>query len=74
MLTTELTLDELLAASSPLAQRMFAVQHHLAMVLGIDCFAPTPRGIAEQRDHIERAIAELQAAQAALDPPAAGTD
>jgi hypothetical protein len=45
--TTAPTLDELLAASSPLAQRMFAVQHHLAMVLGIDCFAPTPRGIAD---------------------------
>jgi hypothetical protein len=70
--TTAPTLDELRAASSPLARRMFTVQDHLAMVLGLDWAGP--RYIAEQRQHLDQMIAELQAAQAELDPPVAGTD
>jgi hypothetical protein len=70
--TTEPTLDAALASHSPAAQRMFAAYDHLVMVIGYDW--PSGRYIAEQRQHIEQAIAELQAAQAELDPPVAATD
>jgi hypothetical protein len=65
------TLDDVLATCSPLARRMFTAQAHLAMVLGYDVSGPYYA--TEQRREIAQAIAELQAAQAELDPPA-GTD
>lgn len=64
MLTTD-TIPTI--ARNPLEQRLFAVLDHLAMLLGAQWVSPG--AIAEQRDHIEQAIAELQAAQAELDPP-----
>lgn len=60
------------ADARPLAQRLYAVQHHLAMILGYQWVSPG--AVAAQRDHIAQAIAQLQAAQAELDPPATGTD
>lgn len=65
--TTATTLDEWLAAASPLAQRMYAAQEQISMVLGYEWGGA--RYIAEQRQALEQAIAELQAAQAELDPP-----
>lgn len=68
--TTELTLTEVL--TRPPAPRVHAAVHHLSMVLGYA--ACGPYHVAEQRRELEQAIAELQAAQAELDPPVAGTD